>query len=587
MILSSLYRRRSLAELNCSSHAMSCTLLSMHYGEKGMLRSMEMSRHHQQYSSEPSTDLSRTWLYANKAIELDPLLTKTYLRKGVSNCKKCASIAPSEFKFKKLIDECDLRISEEEKELVEPVASPQPQVKADLTLLPLAPAKPKFRHDYYQKPEEVVVTIFAKAIPMQNVNIDFGEQIGARFQGPSSGFLPAGTWSIPLSGTRGSGSCLDAGGNDIGAPLRQNPVPLILLSWVPLKPELILNLGEDRFLRAGENGRDDTGNGFLKISLVLRVPRTEGIGSLIVLRDSFSRAVSLFLRMVTNGLDLALGSSSIGTSVHSRRRVGNEACESMDSSESSLDLTTEIEELRNSAIGVAPPPPGGDRLSPVGPLSVIGVEEVANWRKNFCLPDDVTIRIPGPFDRVSDFELGEIPVYESFFESGFGDQIPSLVAEISKAVKISPGQLNPPSWRILIAMQNLGDLEGFTVGVADVLYCYSISPLNGGEFRYHLHPRGKAFPLVPARLSLDGDSFAAISSLQGDPLQVACHVLCLDFATSLFIGWIMLTQAASQRFHFGERMEDNTTAKAEVDALTVGVKNGYDEVNIQNVRRRK
>ncbi|KAG2265548.1 hypothetical protein Bca52824_072627 [Brassica carinata] len=121
---------------------------------------------------------------ANKAIELDPLLTKTYLRKGyvcfnllVSNCEKCASIAPSEFKFKKLIDECDLRISEEEKELVEPVASPQPQVKADLTLLPLAPAKPKFRHDYYQKPEEVVVTIFTKAIPMQNVDIDFGEQI--------------------------------------------------------------------------------------------------------------------------------------------------------------------------------------------------------------------------------------------------------------------------------------------------------------------------------------------------------------------------------------------------------------------------
>ncbi|KAF2530638.1 hypothetical protein F2Q70_00030765 [Brassica cretica] len=116
-------------------------------------------------------------------------------------------------------------------------------------------------------------------------------------------------------------------------------------------------------------------------------------------------------------------------------------------------------------------------------------------RKKFRLPGDVTIRIPGPFDKVSDFELGEIPVYESFFESGFRDQIHSLVDEISKAEKISPGQLNPSFWRILIAMQNLGDLEGFTVGVAEVLYCYSISPLNGGEFRYHLHPRGKVFPM--------------------------------------------------------------------------------------------
>ncbi|WZZ27109.1 hypothetical protein YC2023_010510 [Brassica napus] len=106
---------------------------------------------------------------------------------------------------------------------------------------------------------------------------------GARFQGPNSGFLLAGTWSVPLSGTRGSGSCLEAGGNDTGvffpnslpliylfhhrswgitcalkstevahsqqAPLRQDPVALVLLAWVPLKPEVILNPSEDRLLR--------------------------------------------------------------------------------------------------------------------------------------------------------------------------------------------------------------------------------------------------------------------------------------------------------------------------------------------------
>ena len=84
----------------------------------------------------------------------------------------------------------------------------------------------------------------------------------------------------------------------------------------------------------------------------------------------------------------------------------------------------------------------------------------------------------------------------------------------------------------------------------------------------------KAFPLVPARLSLDWDSFAAIRFRQGDLLQVACHVLCLAFATSLFIGWIMLMQAASQVFHLGERMEDKTTVKAEVDALTAQLREG-------------
>ncbi|KAF3535649.1 hypothetical protein F2Q69_00023595 [Brassica cretica] len=39
---------------------------------------------------------------------------------------------------------------------------------------------------------------------------------GAQFQGPNSRFLLAGTWSVPLSETRGSGSCLEAGGNDTG-----------------------------------------------------------------------------------------------------------------------------------------------------------------------------------------------------------------------------------------------------------------------------------------------------------------------------------------------------------------------------------
>ncbi|KAH0852748.1 hypothetical protein HID58_078962 [Brassica napus] len=227
---------------------------------------------------------------------------------------------------------------------------------------------------------------------------------GARFQGPNSGFLLAGTRSVPLSGTRGSGFYLEVGGNDTG-----DPVPLILLSWVPLKPELILNSGEDRLLRvltgAGESRRDDTGNGFLKVSFVLWVPRTEGIGNTFFLPIFYSEPFRM-----TNGLDLALGSSSIGTRVHSRRRVLNEACGSMDSSDSSLDLTAEIEELRNAAVGEAPPPPGGDRLLPVGPLSVIGVEEVANWRKKCRILDEVTIRIPGPFYRVSDFELGEIPV---------------------------------------------------------------------------------------------------------------------------------------------------------------------------------
>jgi len=35
----------------------------------------------------------------------------------------------------------------------------------------------KCRHEFYQKPEEVVVTIFAKGVSKESINVDFGEQI--------------------------------------------------------------------------------------------------------------------------------------------------------------------------------------------------------------------------------------------------------------------------------------------------------------------------------------------------------------------------------------------------------------------------
>ncbi|KAH0879421.1 hypothetical protein HID58_066815, partial [Brassica napus] len=203
---------------------------------------------------------------------------------------------------------------------------------------------------------------------------------------------------------------------------------------------------------------------------------------------------SSYLPEMRGKSDPALGSSSIGDRVRSKNRVGVEPCESMDSSNHSLDLTSEIEGLRRAVVESAPPASEAGRLHPMGPLSVIGVEEVAGWREKFELSDDVDIRVPGPIERVSDFDVDKVPVYEGFFKSGFRDRVHSLVAKVSEALGISPGQLNLPSWRALIAMQNLGDLEGLVIEVAEVLYSYSISPLNGGEGRYHLHPCNRELP---------------------------------------------------------------------------------------------
>ncbi|XP_022737970.1 protein SGT1 homolog B-like [Durio zibethinus] len=137
---------------------------------------------------------------ANKAIDLDPYMSKAYLRKATA-CMKLeeyhtakaaleigAGLAPGESRFSKLIKECEERIAEEtgdlSKETQEEVTTnvvPAKEDKPDKDLpdpvTVAAPPKPTYRHEFYQKPEEVVVTIFAKGIPRECVEVDYGEQI--------------------------------------------------------------------------------------------------------------------------------------------------------------------------------------------------------------------------------------------------------------------------------------------------------------------------------------------------------------------------------------------------------------------------
>eukprot|EP00262_Sarcandra_glabra_P013313 TRINITY_DN3655_c0_g2_i1.p1 TRINITY_DN3655_c0_g2~~TRINITY_DN3655_c0_g2_i1.p1 ORF type:complete len:376 (-),score=87.41 TRINITY_DN3655_c0_g2_i1:354-1481(-) len=151
---------------------------------------------------------------ASRATVLDPSMSKAYLRKGTA-CLKLeeyhtakaaleagAALAPGDKRFINLIKECDERIREETNDLpknVIPIAPPStvtaplgshsPDVNAEAIKdsgsghdsscqsMVVKPTIPKYRHEYYQKPAEVVLTIFAKSVPTKNVNVEFGEQI--------------------------------------------------------------------------------------------------------------------------------------------------------------------------------------------------------------------------------------------------------------------------------------------------------------------------------------------------------------------------------------------------------------------------
>ncbi|XP_039123513.1 LOW QUALITY PROTEIN: protein SGT1 homolog [Dioscorea cayenensis subsp. rotundata] len=146
---------------------------------------------------------------ANRAIELNPSMSKAYLRKGAACMKleeyqtakaaleQVSTVTPGDSRFSRLIEECDKLIAEETLGLTKTVMPGTPEFivssnttnvnvnetdassKPDVASQPedLIPKKPKYRHDYYNSPTEVVLTIFAKGVPKNNVLIDFGEQI--------------------------------------------------------------------------------------------------------------------------------------------------------------------------------------------------------------------------------------------------------------------------------------------------------------------------------------------------------------------------------------------------------------------------
>uniref|UniRef100_A0A6N2LI11 Protein SGT1 homolog n=1 Tax=Salix viminalis TaxID=40686 RepID=A0A6N2LI11_SALVM len=134
---------------------------------------------------------------ASKAIELDASLAKAYLRKGIACMKvgkyqnaKAAleagtSLVPGESRFTNLIKECDELIAEETGESKNHAADAQVNTVSRKDAVPedtstqaplVIPSKPKYRHEFYQKPEEVVVSIFAKGIQASWVTVGFGEQ---------------------------------------------------------------------------------------------------------------------------------------------------------------------------------------------------------------------------------------------------------------------------------------------------------------------------------------------------------------------------------------------------------------------------
>uniref|UniRef100_A0A0D3BUN3 Uncharacterized protein n=1 Tax=Brassica oleracea var. oleracea TaxID=109376 RepID=A0A0D3BUN3_BRAOL len=120
---------------------------------------------------------------------------------------------------------------------------------------------------------------------------------------------------------------------------------------------------------------------------------------------------------------------------------------------------------------------------------------MANMRRKYLIHPSVGMRSPAEFERVPDGGAGEVTIYEAYLEAGFRGVMPSLIDEVSSFFGFCPSQLTPLTWRTLMAIQVLGELHGFSIGVHEILYSYYFAPLANKDGFYHLRSRDGA-PLV-------------------------------------------------------------------------------------------
>ncbi|KAL0796294.1 hypothetical protein Bca101_067671 [Brassica carinata] len=127
-----------------------------------------------------------------------------------------------------------------------------------------------------------------------------------------------------------------------------------------------------------------------------------------------------------------------------------------------------------------------------GPRSRVRGGDLVEIRRRYMIPPSVGIRDPSELERAPDGGVNEVAIYEAYLEAGVRNGIPSIVAEVSSYFVFCPSQLTPLSWRTLMAIQVLGELRGFHIGVHEVLYSYCFAPLASKPGFNFLRPRDGA-----------------------------------------------------------------------------------------------
>ncbi|KAL0886287.1 hypothetical protein Bca101_010270 [Brassica carinata] len=170
-------------------------------------------------------------------------------------------------------------------------------------------------------------------------------------------------------------------------------------------------------------------------------------------------------------------------------------CFSADPFSSPIPAWEEVLEANREAVPMAAMKHPHSYLLDSSPCSEGQEEGLMQIRRKYGVPRSVEMRRSSEYERAPDGGDNEIAVFETYLEAGFRGVIPSLVAAVSSYFGFCPSQLTPLTWRTLMAIQVLGEFQGFSIGVHEVLYLYYFASLVRKPGFYHLRSRDGA-PLV-------------------------------------------------------------------------------------------
>ncbi|XP_062118229.1 uncharacterized protein LOC133831834 [Humulus lupulus] len=140
--------------------------------------------------------------------------------------------------------------------------------------------------------------------------------------------------------------------------------------------------------------------------------------------------------------------------------------------------------------------PGSGSMLSSNPRSSISLGELTYLRRHYEIPDTISLHAPAKAERPDWHLPGWVCLYELPFKEGLRFPIPRLVVELCEYHEISPGQLMPNSWRILMSLEVLCERHKITLGVADLLRAYYLKAHLNDKGRYQLTTKGKDPPLI-------------------------------------------------------------------------------------------